>query len=31
MGKFKRETYTVDGKQYILVAAEGAVWAFYLQ
>ncbi|HVH67205.1 MAG TPA: acido-empty-quinoprotein group A [Gemmatimonadales bacterium] len=25
------ETYTVDGRQYVLVAAEGAVWAFYLQ
>jgi alcohol dehydrogenase (cytochrome c) len=25
------ETYTVDGRQYVLVAADGAVWAFYLQ
>jgi alcohol dehydrogenase (cytochrome c) len=25
------ETYTLDGKQYVLVAADGAVWAFYLQ
>jgi alcohol dehydrogenase (cytochrome c) len=25
------ETYTVGGRQYVLVAAEGAVWAFYLQ
>jgi alcohol dehydrogenase (cytochrome c) len=25
------ETYTVDGKQYVLVAGDGAVWAFSLQ
>ena len=25
------ETYTVDGRQYVLVTAEGAVFAFYLQ
>ncbi len=25
------ETYTVDGRQYVLVTAEGAVWAFFLQ
>jgi alcohol dehydrogenase (cytochrome c) len=25
------ETYTVDGRQYVLVTAEGAVWAFALQ
>ena len=25
------ETYTVDGRQYVLVAAEGSVYAFYLQ
>jgi alcohol dehydrogenase (cytochrome c) len=25
------ETYTLDGKQYVLVAGDGAVWAFYLQ
>jgi alcohol dehydrogenase (cytochrome c) len=25
------ETYTVDGRQYLLVAAEGSVYAFYLQ
>jgi alcohol dehydrogenase (cytochrome c) len=25
------ETYTVDGRQYVLVTAEGAVWAFSLQ
>ena len=25
------ETYTVAGRQYVLVTAEGAVWAFYLQ
>ena len=25
------ETYTVDGRQYVLVAGDGAVWAFYLQ
>jgi alcohol dehydrogenase (cytochrome c) len=25
------ETYTVDGRQYVLVAADGAVWAFSLQ
>jgi len=25
------ETYTLDGRQYVLVASEGAVWAFYLQ
>jgi len=25
------ETYTVDGKQYVLVAGDGAIWAFYLQ
>ena len=25
------ETYTLDGKQYILVAAEGTLYAFYLQ
>jgi outer membrane protein assembly factor BamB len=25
------ETFTVGGRQYVLVAAEGAVYAFYLQ
>jgi alcohol dehydrogenase (cytochrome c) len=25
------ETYTVDGRQYVLVTAEGTVYAFYLQ
>ncbi len=25
------ETYTVDGRQYVLVTAEGTVWAFSLQ
>src|SRR6266581_1125053 len=25
------ETYTVDGRQYVLVTAEGALYAFYLQ
>jgi alcohol dehydrogenase (cytochrome c) len=25
------ETYTVDGRQYVLVTGDGAVWAFYLQ
>jgi len=25
------ETYTVGGRQYVLVAAEGALYAFYLQ
>ena len=25
------QTYTVDGRQYVLVAAEGALYAFYLQ
>lgn len=25
------ETYTVDGRQYVLVAGDGAVWAFSLQ
>ena len=25
------ETYTVGGRQYVLVAGDGAVWAFYLQ
>ncbi len=25
------ETYTVDGRQYVLVTADGAVWAFSLQ
>jgi alcohol dehydrogenase (cytochrome c) len=25
------ETYTLNGRQYVLVAAEGAVYAFYLQ
>jgi len=25
------ETYTVDGRQYVLVTAEGTVWAFALQ
>ena len=25
------ETYTVDGRQYVLVAGDGAIWAFYLQ
>jgi len=25
------ETYTLDGQQYVLVAGDGAVWAFSLQ
>jgi len=25
------ETYTVGGRQYVLVTGDGAVWAFYLQ
>jgi len=25
------ETYTLDGRQYVLVAGAGAVWAFTLQ
>ena len=25
------ETYIVDGRQYVLVTAEGAIYAFYLQ
>jgi alcohol dehydrogenase (cytochrome c) len=25
------ETYMLDGRQYVLVAADGALWAFYLQ
>jgi alcohol dehydrogenase (cytochrome c) len=25
------ETYTIDGRQYVLVAAEGTLYAFYLQ
>jgi alcohol dehydrogenase (cytochrome c) len=25
------ETYMLDGHQYVLVAADGAIWAFYLQ
>jgi alcohol dehydrogenase (cytochrome c) len=25
------ETYTLDGRQYVLVMGDGAVWAFFLQ